>query len=145
MCKAKLCNLCKHSSTCATMGSLEEVMNIHQRVVEKGFSMNIMVMNILIDMYAWYGRIHKIQELFDKMHDSNTIHRLKWLEDMKFISTKRILLNSLIWWSTLELTLKNNLYMHSTYRQPCRSSRWGSNMINFYCIISRMNNYTCIF
>jgi len=43
--------------TCASMGALEEGMGIHQRVVQNGFSFNIMVVNALIDMYAKYERI----------------------------------------------------------------------------------------
>jgi len=34
-------------------------MDIHQRVVENGFTMNVMVVNAMIGMYAKYGRIHK--------------------------------------------------------------------------------------
>jgi len=48
-------------------------MNFHQIVLENGFSLNIFVMNDLIDMYAKCGRIHKAKKLFDKMHDANTI------------------------------------------------------------------------
>jgi len=41
------------------MGALEEGMDIHQRVVENGFSSNIVVMNALIEMYTKCGRIYK--------------------------------------------------------------------------------------
>jgi len=44
---------------CATMGALEEGMDISQRVVENGFVMNVMVLNALIGMYVKYRRINK--------------------------------------------------------------------------------------
>jgi len=44
--------------TCATMRALEEGMEIHQRVVENGFPLNVVAMNALIGMHAKYGRIH---------------------------------------------------------------------------------------
>jgi len=55
------------------MGALEEGMEIRQRVVENGFPSNVMVLNVLIGMYTTCGRIHKAQELFNKMHDAYTI------------------------------------------------------------------------
>jgi len=55
---------------CAIVGALEEGMDIHQRVVENCFSSNVVVVNAV---YAKYGRIHKAGEIFDKMHDVNTI------------------------------------------------------------------------
>ena len=58
---------------CATMGALEEGMDIHQSVVENGFALNVVVVSALIAMYAKCGRIEKARELFDKMHGVNTI------------------------------------------------------------------------
>jgi len=46
---------------CATMGALEEGMEIHQRVFENDFASNFMVVEVLIGMYAKCGRIHKAQ------------------------------------------------------------------------------------
>jgi len=43
------------------MGDLEESMEINQRLVENDFSLNFMVVNALIDIYAKYGRIHKFK------------------------------------------------------------------------------------
>ena len=40
------------------MRALEEGMEIHQRVVENGFPLNVVAMNALIGMHAKYGRIH---------------------------------------------------------------------------------------
>lgn len=37
------------------------------------FSSNIIVMNVLINMYAKYGIINKARELFNKMHDANIV------------------------------------------------------------------------
>ena len=44
---------------CATMGALEEGMDIHQSVVENGFASNIIILSVLICMYEKCGRIHK--------------------------------------------------------------------------------------
>lgn len=56
---------------CSTMGALEGGMEIHQRVVENGFVSNVVIVKALIGMYWKYERIHKDQELFNKMHDAN--------------------------------------------------------------------------
>lgn len=53
--------------SCATMGALEEVMDIHQRVVENYFVSNVVVVKSLIGMYATCGIIQKAWELFNKM------------------------------------------------------------------------------
>lgn len=53
------------------MGGLEEGTNIHQRVVQKWFSLNIMVINTLIYMYEKCTRINKVKELLEKIHDVN--------------------------------------------------------------------------
>ena len=37
----------------------EECIDIHQSVVENSFSINIMIMNVIIDMYIKYARIQK--------------------------------------------------------------------------------------
>lgn len=47
-------------AACATMGALEEGMDIHQRVVENGFSWNVVVWSTLLTMYAESGRIQNV-------------------------------------------------------------------------------------
>jgi len=44
-------------SAFATMGPIEEGMDIHQKVVKNGFEPKFMGISTLIDMYAKYGRI----------------------------------------------------------------------------------------
>ncbi|KAH9323330.1 hypothetical protein KI387_017969 [Taxus chinensis] len=52
---------------CAKMGTLEQGMEIHQKVIECRFSSNILAVTSLIDMYVKFGSIHKARDLFDKM------------------------------------------------------------------------------
>jgi len=47
-----------HRHVCK-MGGIEEGMNIHQRVVENGFALKIMVLIGLIEMYVKCETIHK--------------------------------------------------------------------------------------
>lgn len=47
------------------MKTLNEGMNIHQRVVKNGFSFNVMVVDALIDMYEKYGWIHKVRIVWE--------------------------------------------------------------------------------
>ncbi|XP_057870934.2 pentatricopeptide repeat-containing protein At2g13600 [Cryptomeria japonica] len=49
------------------MRSLEQGVEIHQRVIERGFLSDVVVINSLIDMYVKSGSIQKARELFDKM------------------------------------------------------------------------------
>ncbi|XP_057830928.2 pentatricopeptide repeat-containing protein At2g13600 [Cryptomeria japonica] len=58
---------------CAKMGALEQGMNIHQRIMEGGFMLDVVVANALVDMYAKCGSIHKARELFDKMPQKTVV------------------------------------------------------------------------
>ncbi|XP_059070475.1 pentatricopeptide repeat-containing protein At1g08070, chloroplastic-like [Cryptomeria japonica] len=52
---------------CAKRGALEQGMNVHQSIIKRGFWLDVVVANSLIDMYAKCGSIRKSCELFDKM------------------------------------------------------------------------------
>ncbi|XP_057848257.2 pentatricopeptide repeat-containing protein At3g16610 isoform X3 [Cryptomeria japonica] len=58
---------------CAKMGAVEQGMDIHQSIIERGFMSDLVVANALIDMYAKCGIIHKAREVFDKMPQKNVI------------------------------------------------------------------------
>ncbi|XP_057862808.2 pentatricopeptide repeat-containing protein At3g12770-like [Cryptomeria japonica] len=58
---------------CAKTRALDQGMNIHQSVVEKGFLSNVVVATALVDMYAKCGSIHKARELFDRMPERNSV------------------------------------------------------------------------
>jgi len=58
---------------CATMEALAKGIYIHQRIVENGFTLNVVVFNALIYMYVKYESIEKSHKLFDKMHDVDII------------------------------------------------------------------------
>ena len=58
---------------CDMMGALVEGMNIHQRVVGNGFSLNAIVVNTLIDMDVKCGIIYKAWNFFEKMCDAKMI------------------------------------------------------------------------
>lgn len=60
-------------AACNTMGALYE---IHQLIVENDFSLGIVVVNSLIDMYEKCEIINKAWGFFNKMHyvDTNREH-----------------------------------------------------------------------
>ncbi|XP_057873711.1 pentatricopeptide repeat-containing protein At3g24000, mitochondrial [Cryptomeria japonica] len=58
---------------CAKMGDLEVGMDIHQRIIECGFSSDVVVASALVDMYAKCGSIGKARELFDKMLERDVV------------------------------------------------------------------------
>ncbi|XP_057837805.2 pentatricopeptide repeat-containing protein At4g18520, chloroplastic-like [Cryptomeria japonica] len=58
---------------CAEMGALEQVMGIHQSIMDGGFLSDIVVGNALVDMYAKCGSIDKARELFDRMPQRNVV------------------------------------------------------------------------
>ncbi|XP_057873036.2 pentatricopeptide repeat-containing protein At3g24000, mitochondrial-like [Cryptomeria japonica] len=58
---------------CAKMGALEQGMDIHQNIIERGFSSDIIVGNALVDMYAKCAGIDKARELFDRMPQRDVI------------------------------------------------------------------------
>ena len=55
------------------MGALKLGLYIHQRILKNGFTFNVVFVNALMDMYAKCERIQKASELFEKMHDADTI------------------------------------------------------------------------
>ncbi|KAH9310531.1 hypothetical protein KI387_025566, partial [Taxus chinensis] len=58
---------------CAKIAALEQGMDIHKSIMERGFLSDAVVANALVDMYAKCGRIHKAYELFDKMPERDVI------------------------------------------------------------------------
>ncbi|KAH9310397.1 hypothetical protein KI387_025432 [Taxus chinensis] len=52
---------------CAKVGAVKKGMDIHQSIIKRGFLLDVIVVNALIDMYAKCGSICKARELFDKM------------------------------------------------------------------------------
>ncbi|KAH9288069.1 hypothetical protein KI387_032186, partial [Taxus chinensis] len=60
-------------SACSKMGALEQGMNIHESIMEKGFLSDVIIVNALVDMYAKCGRIQKASELFHKMPQRDII------------------------------------------------------------------------
>ncbi|XP_059067251.1 pentatricopeptide repeat-containing protein At2g03880, mitochondrial-like [Cryptomeria japonica] len=58
---------------CAKMEALEQGMDIHQSIKDRGISSNIVVASSLVDMYAKCGRIDKAHEVFDKMPQRDVV------------------------------------------------------------------------
>ncbi|XP_059069535.1 pentatricopeptide repeat-containing protein At1g11290, chloroplastic-like [Cryptomeria japonica] len=56
---------------CAKMGALEQGVDIHQSIKDRGISSDVVVATALVDMYAKCGSIDKARELFDKMPQRN--------------------------------------------------------------------------
>ncbi|XP_059069451.1 pentatricopeptide repeat-containing protein At4g21065-like [Cryptomeria japonica] len=58
---------------CAKMGALEQGIDIHKSVENRGISSDVLVATALVDMYAKCGSIDKACELFDRMPRRNEI------------------------------------------------------------------------
>ncbi|XP_057848006.1 pentatricopeptide repeat-containing protein At3g26782, mitochondrial-like [Cryptomeria japonica] len=58
---------------CTKMGALKQGMEIHERIIERGFLTEDVLVTSMVDMYAKCGSIHKARELFDRMRNSNVI------------------------------------------------------------------------
>ncbi|XP_059068267.1 pentatricopeptide repeat-containing protein At4g13650-like [Cryptomeria japonica] len=52
---------------CAKMGALEQGIDIHQNIEDRGFFSDVTVATALVDMYSKCGSIDKARELFDRM------------------------------------------------------------------------------
>ncbi|XP_057847984.2 pentatricopeptide repeat-containing protein At3g26782, mitochondrial-like [Cryptomeria japonica] len=59
--------------TCTKMGALEQGMEIHHKITERGFLSDSVVVTALIDMYVKCGSIQKARKLFDKMENANVV------------------------------------------------------------------------
>ncbi|XP_057832150.2 pentatricopeptide repeat-containing protein At3g12770-like [Cryptomeria japonica] len=58
---------------CAKMGALEQGIDIHQSIKDRGILSDVVVATALVDMYAKCGSIDKACELFDKMPKRDVI------------------------------------------------------------------------
>ncbi|XP_057849780.2 pentatricopeptide repeat-containing protein At1g15510, chloroplastic isoform X2 [Cryptomeria japonica] len=58
---------------CAKMEALEQGMEIHQKVIESGYLLDVVVVTALIDTYTKCRRIHKALRLFGKMPQRNVV------------------------------------------------------------------------
>ncbi|XP_057830909.2 pentatricopeptide repeat-containing protein At1g11290, chloroplastic [Cryptomeria japonica] len=58
---------------CAKTRALEQGMGIHESIVERGFSSDVVVTSALVDMYVKCGSIHKAHQLFDKMTERDVV------------------------------------------------------------------------
>ncbi|XP_057854695.2 pentatricopeptide repeat-containing protein At3g12770 [Cryptomeria japonica] len=58
---------------CARMGALEQGIDIHQSIMEGGFSSDVAVASALIDMYGKCGSIDKARETFDRMSQRDVV------------------------------------------------------------------------
>ncbi|XP_057837776.2 pentatricopeptide repeat-containing protein At5g27110-like [Cryptomeria japonica] len=58
---------------CAKMGALEQGMDIHQSIKDRGILSDVVVATALVDMYAKCGSIDKAHDLFDKMPQRNVV------------------------------------------------------------------------
>ncbi|XP_059065244.1 pentatricopeptide repeat-containing protein At1g08070, chloroplastic [Cryptomeria japonica] len=57
---------------CAKLGALKQGMDIHQKIIEREFSSDV-VLTALIDMYAKCGNLQKAQELFYKLSHPDVV------------------------------------------------------------------------
>ncbi|XP_057832181.2 pentatricopeptide repeat-containing protein At5g27110-like [Cryptomeria japonica] len=58
---------------CAKMRDLEQGMDIHRNIKDRGILSNVAVATALVDMYAKCGSIDKARKLFDKMPERNVV------------------------------------------------------------------------
>eukprot|EP01018_Ginkgo_biloba_P002565 Gb_33726 [translate_table: standard] len=58
---------------CASTMALEQGMEIHKEIIKSGIQSNVCVENALVDMYAKCGSIKTARDIFDKMHQRNTV------------------------------------------------------------------------
>jgi pentatricopeptide repeat protein len=60
-------------SACGNLAALEYGSEIHEEIIRNGFLSDVFVANSLVDMYAKCGSIENARNIFDKMHQKNTI------------------------------------------------------------------------
>eukprot|EP01018_Ginkgo_biloba_P027015 Gb_10922 [translate_table: standard] len=58
---------------CANLAALEQGIEIHEEIIRSGFHSDILLVNAVLDMYAKCGNIHKARNLFDNMHQRNSV------------------------------------------------------------------------
>ncbi|XP_057826528.2 pentatricopeptide repeat-containing protein At2g13600 [Cryptomeria japonica] len=58
---------------CAKVRALEQGMDIHQRIIQRGFLSNVIVASALIDMYVKCGSLQMARKLFDNTPQRNVV------------------------------------------------------------------------
>ncbi|XP_057873038.2 pentatricopeptide repeat-containing protein At5g39350 [Cryptomeria japonica] len=56
---------------CAKTGALQQGMDIHQSIKDRGILLDVVIATALVDMYAKCGSVNKARELFDRMPERN--------------------------------------------------------------------------
>ncbi|XP_057815488.2 pentatricopeptide repeat-containing protein At2g13600-like [Cryptomeria japonica] len=133
---------------CAKLGALERGMEIHQKIVEKGFLSDV-VLNALIDMYAKCGILQKALELFNYMRQPNVTacniiiagyathgygkEALKLFELMKHLGT-----------NPNHVSFICVLFACSHTGLVVDGCKYFNSMTDSYCIIPTMDHYVCM-
>ncbi|KAJ7528005.1 hypothetical protein O6H91_16G079900 [Diphasiastrum complanatum] len=60
-------------NACASLAALEQGKRLHSEIIERGFQLDVVVGNTLVDMYAKCGCTEDARELFDNMSERNVV------------------------------------------------------------------------
>ncbi|KAJ7528001.1 hypothetical protein O6H91_16G079800 [Diphasiastrum complanatum] len=60
-------------NACASLAALEQGKLLHSEIIKRGFQLDVVVANTLVDMYAKCGCTEDARELFDNMSERNVV------------------------------------------------------------------------
>ncbi|XP_057873023.2 pentatricopeptide repeat-containing protein At4g30700-like [Cryptomeria japonica] len=134
---------------CATMGALEQGIDIHQSIMEGGFLSHIIVGNALVDMYAKCGSVGNARELFDRMLERDVI---TWTAMIAGYAQNGFVEKALETFKQMQLAgVKPNSATFACVLCACSHAglvdegcTYFNHMSNPYCITPTVDHYACM-
>ncbi|XP_057870782.1 pentatricopeptide repeat-containing protein At4g02750-like isoform X2 [Cryptomeria japonica] len=134
---------------CAKMGALELGTDIHQSIIESGFSSDCVLASALVQMYAKCGSIDRARQLFDKMPQRNVV---AWTVMIAGYAQNGLVERALETFNEMQLagvkptsiTFVCILFACSHAGLVNEGCKYFDGMNDSYCVIPTMDNYVCM-
>ncbi|KAG9459069.1 hypothetical protein H6P81_003577 [Aristolochia fimbriata] len=134
---------------CAKLGAMHKAEYVHGYVLERKFSLDVVLGTAIIDMYAKCGSVRSARQIFDTMEEKNVVtwsammsaygihgHGRKALELFPLMLQSGILPN--------RITFVSVLYACSHAGLVTEGKRWFNSMREDYSIQPDVKHYTCM-
>ncbi|XP_059069471.1 putative pentatricopeptide repeat-containing protein At1g68930 [Cryptomeria japonica] len=134
---------------CGIMGALEQGMDIHQSIKDRGLLSDIVVATVLVDMYAKCGNIDKARELFDVMPQRDVI---SWIAMIAGYAQNGFVEKALEIFNQMQVAgVKPNSTTFACVLCACshaglveQGCTYFNHMSNSYCITPTIDHYVCM-
>ncbi|XP_068658123.1 pentatricopeptide repeat-containing protein At4g21065-like [Aristolochia californica] len=134
---------------CAKLGAMHKAKYIHDYVLERKFSLDVILGTAMIDMYAKCGSVESARQIFDMMKEKNVVSWSAMISayGIHGFGQKALELFPLMLQSGIlpnRITFVSVLYACSHAGLVKEGKRWFSSMREDYSIMPDVKHYTCM-